>query len=524
MSDSHVRIVPEGDPSYVEPAGTIDDAIRTLRRYVRVILTSLALIAALYTATAIAYYLISPATSTTSVPFRLDWEGAEKGKYPNGLKFSPADIVTKPVILEVFGRNEVGRYAKFSDFAQAVFVLESNRVAEKLAAEYQTKLADPKLTPIERDRLENEYRAKREAVAKNEYAINHVATEKTRGIPKTVLTKSLQDILETWAKLAAVERKVTKYPVAVMSPAEVDEDATVADPFVALHMLRTRIRRALDNVGELDHLPGAELAHSGKQRSLHEIRNRLEDLLRFRLEPLIMATPSTDQAAALRFAEAQLAYDERVLKALQDEAGAARESLIAYFDDPSMTRPKTPPQGEGTTPDNVTPQLTDTFLDRLVALTKNPADVAYRQVLVQDMRNTTLAMIPAQAAVDFDRASLERLRSGRTPGDPNLARAEIPRLFADVRSLVVDINSLYVSLSKNLEPASQLYTITSPPYRFRERAVAANRLLLYGILTLLLAFPIIVASCLIYDRVRRDFRDDERDERDEYAASRRTSD
>src|SRR5207244_11395745 len=114
--------------------------MHVLRRYSAVIPLSLACVFLAYLIIALAVYLLSPVEQITSQMFRLDFEGAGQGEYPNKTKFNIADIIGGPTLTRVWQDNRLGDYIAFGDFSRAVFVLESNRQSQLLAGEYQAKL------------------------------------------------------------------------------------------------------------------------------------------------------------------------------------------------------------------------------------------------------------------------------------------------------------------------------------------------------------------------------------------------
>ncbi|HWW62355.1 MAG TPA: hypothetical protein VN181_13365, partial [Thermoanaerobaculia bacterium] len=132
-----------------------------LRNYFPVIVLAVAAVAVGYVLLAALIYLLSDGDRVTKLPFRLDFQGSTEGQYPNGLKFSPADIVSPPVLRKVFDENQLSRFVPFEDFSRSFVVLESNRAYELLALEYQARLSDPKLSPVDRERIEKEFESKR---------------------------------------------------------------------------------------------------------------------------------------------------------------------------------------------------------------------------------------------------------------------------------------------------------------------------------------------------------------------------
>jgi len=503
-----------GEP---EAAISFSHFFRALRAYRAAILLAIAAVAISAAVALILVYLFSPSQRTTTLTFRLDFEGAPEAKFPNGLRFSATDIISAPILLKVFAANQLDRFTNFKDFSQSMFVLESNAAYELLAADYQARLGDPKLTTVDRERIQREFEMKRQSISKNEFSINYARTRRTDSIPETTVRKALLDILNTWATYAVNEQHVLEYRVSVLSPQIVD-DATVdpTDYIAAIQVLRAKIYRVLDNIDDIQKLPGAEQAKIPSDRSsLEEIKIRLEELVRFRLEPLVAVVRAgglvRNIATTTRFVEDQLAYDQRQLKAAQDATEGARQALVVYAGDQrgvsmneSEGTQKTPPRSSRET---VVPQLGDAFLDRLVALTSQSADTQYRQKLVDEYRNAAKQTIPLDQAVAYDQQILQEVRNGSGGGATVSAaavQAQITAAQQQVRQLIGNVNQIYQMVSRNLNPSTQLFTTTAPPITRTERTRSLGRLGLYYVLILLLALPAIIVACLLHNRVREE--------------------
>src|SRR5204862_431721 len=121
-------------------------------------------------------------------------------------------------------------------FSHSIFVLESNREYERLVSEYTARLSDPRLSPLDRDRIQKEFDAKRESISKNDFAISYASTS-NRIVPETVVRKVLVDILNTWASVAINERHALDYRVAVFSPQILDQaEIGSNDPIIAIEI------------------------------------------------------------------------------------------------------------------------------------------------------------------------------------------------------------------------------------------------------------------------------------------------
>jgi hypothetical protein len=517
MQDSHssTEVV-----EVVDRPISISHLVHTLHAYAPAILLSAAAVAVLYVIVGIAVYVFSPTQRITSQEFRLDFEGASDGRYPNGIKFSSSDITSTPILLKVFKENQLDRFTTFPDFSRSMFVLEANLDYERLAAEYQARLTDPKQSAIDRERLMREWQAKAASIAKNDYSLNWLRTRDTAGVPESAVKKALLDTLSGWARYAASDQHVLKYRLTVFSPQIIEPADTNGELIVAIQELRSKVYKVLENIDALREVPGSELVRSSDGMSLEEVRLRLEEIIRFRLEPLTGRVNAsnliTNRPATLRFLESQLAYDQRNLKATQDYADSIRQSLAVYSPDQrgftpesatttaSPSRDQSRPQPQR--PDTMT-QISDSFLDRLVTLTNQSNDMQYRQKLVDDYRHASQVVIPAQQSVSYDQEVLAQIKDiTNAPGSLETAevRHEIETSQNEVKRLLGRVNNIYDAISINLSPSKELYTLTAPPVVRTEHSHSLAQLGLYGIAVLALSLPVIVVLCLIHARVREE--------------------
>ena len=252
----------------VERPVSVSHLFHVIRSYAPVILLSMLSVTVGYLLFAVVIYILSPVQRTTVQPFRLEFRGATEGKLPNGVRFSPTEIVSTPVLNEVYTTDELKRFIDPSDFSHSIFVLESNREYERLLAEYSARLADARLSPLDRDRIQKEFDAKRESIAKSDFAISF-ARKSNSVVPDTLVRKVLVDILRTWAEFAINEQHALDYRVAVLSPQILDQaEIGSNDPIIAIEILRSKIYRVIDNIGELEKLPAAELMKTSDHMSL----------------------------------------------------------------------------------------------------------------------------------------------------------------------------------------------------------------------------------------------------------------
>ncbi len=506
----------EVDP--VEPPASVSHLVHVLRAYSAVIVISMLSVGVAYAVVAILLYLLSPAQRTTTQPFRLAFRGATEGTLPNGVRFTPTEIVGTPALLKVWQDNNLGRFTPFNTFSRSVFIQESNREYEKLANDYQARLADPRLTPLDRDRIQREFESKRQSISKSDYALSYARTSSSGELPESLVRKVLGDILTAWANFAINEQHALEYQVAVLSPQILDQQEIGGnDPIVTIEILRSRIYRVLANIDQISKLPGAELVKTPDGMSLAELRMRLEDIVRFRLEPLVgVARASglvTNPQLTIHFLESQLAYDQRRLQAARANVAATREALAMYSSepiiiaDPSGAQAAQPRSAAPADVDRVMPQLTDSFLERLVSLSKQATESQFRQHIVAEYQQAIEATIPLEQAVAYEQRVLDQMKSdfiSAAASDEKTVRAEISGATAEVRRLIAKVNEVYRLVSRNLNPTTQLVSANGTPTTRIERPRSLSRLALYGGVLMLIALPVIVVLCLLHNRMREE--------------------
>lgn len=498
--------------SHREEGGiSIARVVRILRDYAAPIALAMLAAAVGYVVLAIIYILLQPVERNTRLAFRLDFPGAATGIYPNGLKFIGSDIIDSPVLRAAFDANQLDRYMSFPDFARSVVVLEANAAMEQLARTYEAKLSNPKLSPVERDRIETEYDNKRESLQKNEWALILTTRDGLTRVPPAVASKTLHDILRLWADFAAKTRQVLLHRVPLISAAALERlEPENGDPFAGLLALRIGALELRSNITALSDLPGAEVVRSTKRNaSLRELELELTQIERTRIEFLVadvLHTPTIDRARAASLIESQLAYDRRKLVASEERVAVMRKSLEDYV----RTTQQQAPAPDTPTRDDAKPQpsdtivLSDNFIERVVDLAQNAADRVYRQRQVDEIRAAALGTVPLRSVVAYQEQLLRDVRSGGSGGAVPMAQitAERQRIAQRLGQIATDLIEIRSVLSRSLNASGQMYTITSPVVAVTERGVSMTRLALGGILAVLLVALLAVAAAFIHYRLQ----------------------
>ena len=502
---------------------TIGHLFRVLTRYRSWILTALGGIMLLYTIAALAYYLLNPPQSYVALPFRLEMQGIEQGQFPNGLRFRPEEIVASPILSAVYERGKLSQYLPFPAFAESVFLKESNREMQRVERAYEARLADPKLNPIDRDRLEKEYDLKRSSVARADYAVVLVRNSATNKIPAVAVEKALGDILIIWSEQAVRRRGVGRYDFPVVGMNILDRSLlNQPDYLVTVDLLRAKVQRILQNIEALSKIPGASTARTSppESMSLAELRVRFEDIVRYRLEPLFAYIRSeqisNDPATTIRFLNTQLSHAQIQADASLKTAQIFQDALRTY-----SAAEETPANGAPTSTaapaSGAVANLGENFLERIVTMARRSEDVAYRQQLLDRYTSESVRVVPYTAEVAFYTQLLSGLGGFSGARPPNQQQAafldqQLRQSYDDIAANLNRLTAVYQTISQGLVTGTSLYRVLSPATSRSDRAPSASlpRLMLIGFVIMLLSLPVIAALCLLHDGMVED-------ERREYA-------
>ena len=492
----------------------------TLWSYRRVIAASVVGVGVFYLVAVLLLFLISPTERLSSVPFRLLFDGAEKGEYPNGTLFSTSEIVAGPVLTEVFKIDDLQRFGKYEDFKDTMFVLQSNLDLDLLGYEFQARLADTRLTPVDRSRIEEEFRRKREALVDPVYSLNMRRHERLTTMPRDLVNKVLLDVLAVWAKQADERKGATKYNVDVLSPGILQRQMLDQEDYlVAIDIMRAKTARVLATLDEIEKLPGAKALRIGEERlSVADVRAGLQDVIRFKLEPLmglIRSEGITKNSRALsQYAANQLfqLHQEQLESAARVQALQA--SVREFSDQGALSGGDAgtgAPSPGGSARGTIAPQLDQSFLDRLMGLSVAKDQFEYRRKITDRViiASEVAAAKAREAAYYEDLARELRTSSGRTVGSPETVafiKTRSAQAFDEIVHGIEKTAAIYKDLSaQNLNPSSTVFAVTGPFTEQTQRSLTLRTVMLYLVLILMITIIVVPIGCLIHHafRVRR---------------------
>jgi hypothetical protein len=492
MSDHTIESSDEGALSFAP-------FVRAIWVERRRIVMSWAISALVFVLGALTYYLLSASERTARVEFRLEFSGAERGEYPNGTPFARADVIAAPILTQVYQKNELERYIPFERFKSGLFIFESSREIDLLNYEYQARLSDSKLPHVERAKIEAEFRQKLDAQRVPQMSLQFMVSSRTDVPPSHVMEKVLNDILAEWAEQAAAQRGALGHQIELMTPNVILKDTLNTQTILIRYdMLRRHVARVLAQVDRLMKLPGANTTRVGKERlSLIDLRTNLEDLLEFQLNPLmkrrlIYALPANEVALNILYLDDRLVELQR-FRTTAEQRKAQLEGALRNFTAEAVASSSPGARPADGTQVGAAPQLSDSFLDRLMDIAGRSSAMDYRTGLTDRIILAGEESLSVDQDVAFYQETLRLLRAAAAGSRIAVLKPEdVLAAFDTLQKRVVEIleltNEAYTTISAtNLNPRSVLYRLTGPYSVQTLRSVQLPYLAMIGIVFLVVA-------------------------------------
>jgi hypothetical protein len=455
-----------------------------------------------------AFYLFwgQPVRRASVLEFRPTFTGVAQGQYPNGLAFAGSDVAAAPIVDLVYDGNLIAEYCSREAFRGGFFVEQRSDASAFLDAEYQSRLSDARITPVERQRLQAEYEAKRAALPV-QFRLVFVKPRPCAAIPQVVVTKAMSDVLTTWASESETKRGVLNLQVEVLTPAVMDVGLSEeSSRLLRADLIRTALWRVANNVKNVGEIPGSELVRLGSNRTTFaEIHNKVIDLVRSRLEPLVATAGQSMVRESTQWVTETVASAEREQQAAEGRAAAYLTALREYSgaaQTAQANRASAPTGAQGTDVQTLSPQVDRTFIDRIVEMSE--ANTTFRRTLTESMVKASVDAVAAKDRAEYYRRLLQSLRSPSSSSlEPAQVDARLNEIVSQAKALIADFNSLYDEFSRvSLRAAASLYQTDKPVTTEVSREFTTRSLLMLVVgtffVTLLLAFGFFV----VRDRLR----------------------
>jgi hypothetical protein len=504
----------------------VDDEIslkpyfEALKSYRRVIGAAVVGVGVLFVVSVIGILLVAPVERVGSIRFRLLFDGAAVGQYPNHTPFSVTEIVAAPVLTEVYKVNDLQRFGTYESFKDSMFVQQSNPDLDLLGFEYQALLADTKLTPVDRARIQDEFKKKREAMVDPSYSISMRRSERLKTLPRDLMEKVLMDTLNTWAKQADERKGASKYNVDVLSTDILQRDVLDREDYmVGIDILRSKTNRVIDTINEIAKLPGARTIRVGERHTtLAEVRAGLEDVVRFKLEPLLGVIRSEgvtkNARSLLLYANNQSFQLKQDRQEAADRVRTLQESLREFTAQGGLSSGDAKagasgPAGGAGSNQAVMAQLDQSFLDRIMALSTASADSDYRRKITDRIIEESEKMTAKSREASYYEGFVRELQgtTSHAVGSPelvNLVKVRTSEAYDEITKGIEQTAAIYRELSAlNLNPSTILFSVTWPFTLATHWSLTVSTVGLYFVLLMMLTLIIVPIGCLIHHAFKK---------------------
>ncbi len=453
------------------------------------------------------YFALQPSAWSAGIGFRPIFEGADEGKYPNGLPFAAADITDASVVDQAFAKNDLRAYCALDDFRTGFSVQLSSTSLQFLSAEFQARLSDSRLTSVDRQRVQDEFVARRRALPKS-YELMFVRPLECASLPQPVVLKAMSEILEIWAYDSEARRGVLKASVAVLSP-EVFNIQETKDTalLVRADLVRAAIARVVANISEVEKLSGAPIVRAGKVPvTFAEVRVRLEDLMQARLVPLIRVAGRGFGRESVTWVTQELETANIQYRSAEALAEAYRQALREYSGVPTRQSSTSGPDTSRPQRSDVqalTPQIDRTFIDGIVEM--SAPNIGFRQEITRNVIDAALLAASRESAAAHYRSLLAAMKE---PGGESLPADEIVArlraITAEAKALTELFNEIYTEFSRvAFRAGSSLYRIEQPAQVRILRAFSARDFVVL-VAGVALGAPVVLSvACLVLFYFRR---------------------
>ena len=445
------------------------------------------------------------------IEFTLDFKGADKGEYPNGLSFDSGDLLTQAILQTVYDKNQLQQYVAFDAFRNSLNIrqLLNNNMRGRIES-LEERLGEKGLSA--KDRLDIQTEVDR-LLTSSRSTHFLLSMSLTGGMTPELSFRVLQDILDIWADDAVLRLNVLRYRESILSPAFIDDGLLEREEYLlALDLLRQKINEINKNVDIVSQLPSGLLARSSARNfSLAEIKIELRNLNRFFLDPLMDKIKSNaltkDENDLSRYLSSRIELMELDRLVLIDKVAIYQDGLQQYSGSKNSLHGNAGAAAQRDlaemSPMNsaaFVPQLGDSFVDMIMNLSGMDKDQAFRQELLKkifEYREQIAALDKEIRYYESIRAALA-IEASQTPAEREVALAEFNQRFDELveqlRLIVTDINDIYSQISEeNLNSQKGFFSVIKTPVMVREKPVGMQRLtMLMGVAAVLMFFLTIV--------------------------------
>jgi len=380
-----------------------------IRKYQRWLEVGLGILLVLGAGLLGALWIVLPQQSRATVDISFLFPEASSGYYPNKLPFHPDDLLENVLLRKNFQINQVNRWMIYDDFKSSFSMRQSGQELLALGREFQGKLDDRKLTPAEKQKLEEEFRSKLVKIPNTTHQIIWNQTGRSAQlIPTAEIEKILADIPRLWAQEYVEQKKVlvnsAQVPGKMVASSNLDESSFL------LTELTNRIRALVVGLNEIKKLPGVYLTSLPNGKNIADLDLKCLALLEGKL-PKIRTQLLQSKGAEVNLKSLESAFAVQ-LQARRDRAQTSNQNIqsaLATFQDylagragggfQKIKKPETTSASDKAPLGNANFQIGDAFFAKISELLQNKDGSRYLYQLLENIRDARLASANDASAV-----------------------------------------------------------------------------------------------------------------------------
>jgi len=453
----------------------------------------------------------------------LIFPGAAEGKLPNGTPFNLIEMSSAVVVEPVWRSQALDKDISIDDLLRSLTVTRKGREARALADLYQSKLSNTKLTVLERDKIEKEWRAELDAL--NNGSVLLTLSDSQNRLSDEQITQFLGVLPKAWATWSdAIGARNYDYPIpsaAELRASEAQlssqEDHGMGAGAIVRHF--ERLKDFSDTLSltlvQLSKLPGSDAVRDSRGASLTDLTQEVRAMSRnvvipAYIEALAMAKvndPGSYQA--LRAARMQL--QESQFRDAKERALV----LKSVFDDfvgvttLSAGRVKSSSEADKESQTGLVANVDGTFIDRVIDQAVLSRDVSYRRELTEKRLEAELDIVRFSSALAFeswlDESVDDQIAQDAVRGGASKQTKVLTEQAAELGNRVADLMGLLAQ--RNFNSAVGTYRVDGEAMVFSTPAITRNTIFAASLglwaLTMLLVGVLAVRSSQSHEELHR---------------------
>ena len=338
--------------------------------------------------------LMLPVTTAFISQFHFTFPGVELGRFPNGTQFTINEIID-PAILDVaydqagMAKYGLNREKFYEAFSIRPFLLTESEISDR----FHQQLADRRLSFSERERVEQQLKREIEQASRGAAELTFTIRSEI-AIPAEVGRAVVQKVPLIWSQLAIQKKGVLRIPgfsgtQNLISQSSLDQQVLPLR-IVSLTLASQRLQ---ERTSELIKTPGVmTMADPLNGESIRDIERDLSNFELLQISPLraSLVTYHFDDGGdeLQRIVERQIANSNILIAELAKQADALGENITQFVQAVAGFKGGTIEKSgsEGTAAGGATtiPQISESFIDKIIELTRADRQSDQLQAFVAD--------------------------------------------------------------------------------------------------------------------------------------------